>query len=196
MPNHIRISATSKRSFLNGVKKRPILASIFCIAIVVAVSTLANKYYEQQKTLNELSAVSKDLRVIYDKLLASQEGNIASSYFRNECSTGNASWLVRYISCGPTGRVTLKNNGDRRIAANAIADGPYKENDFSIKYISESISMPDSGTDDMYVDLEHNSAILPCYVIYGKNVSNSNWGYTIGCSMTVPDFLPDYVVKE
>lgn len=168
------------------VKKHPILASIFCIAIVIAVSTLANKYYEQQKTLNELSAVSKDLRVIYDKILASQEGNVTSSYFRNECSRSYTGFFVTRYSCGSQADITLNSEIGNVVASQIISE--------SLQGNALDPKIPvDTHEQSIGLNLKSTNIRVKCYVSYGKEYRNNTWGYHMNCNENTSGPLPNYL---
>ncbi len=189
MPNHKRILAKSKRSFLNVVKKHPILVSIFCIALVGIMSTFIYRYYEQQKTLNDLQAVSKELRVIYQNILEENMGDVSVSYFRNECSFAYVGPYSKSISCGLGADIALNKDISTRVAGQVIRSA-----------INDSKLNPGSDVDieerTASIDLNPGQNGVRCYIAYGKDTSNNSWGYHLSCRRSVPDFLPGYVVKE
>lgn len=187
MPTRKRTPAKNNQGYLYIVKKHPILFSILCIAAVTILSTFAYRYYEQQKTLNELSSVSKDLRVIYDKILASQQGNVASSYFRNECSESSVEVGRGLVTCGPSGYIYLKLGVVADDAIKVIKEA-FDVND--LKNLAETVETSTNGkeisTKFRYSDME-----IDCLVNHATDST-----FYITCRKSAPDFLPGYVVAD
>ncbi len=187
MPNHKRVPAKNNQNFFYVFKKHPVLVSICCIVLVAIISTFIYRYYEQQKTLNDLSVASKDLRVIYDNLLASQGGNVSSSNFRNECSESSVEVGGGRIACGPSGYINLQSGvavDDAIKALNSIASAN------NLKSLIET-GETSTSAQEIYTKFRYPSMKIDCVVNHATSST-----YYMTCRESVPDFLPGYIVTD
>ena len=137
-----------------------ILAGLLLIGGVITYKYVVDYYIPMQ----QLDQASKDLRPIYDKLLAENKGNIVSSYYRNNCSESSVKYGRGNISCGPDGRVVLNDQDSE--SKNVIEDSL----DSIMNSLSDYTLVKNKDYDNGSINYTiKTSSTLRCYLGYGKN---------------------------
>lgn len=170
-------------------KRALIILSITGAVLLIAGGLLARSYLIERLTLSELSSTADELKVAYDNIRKSNEGNIVSSYFRNDCSLANVSWLEQRISCGPSGNIVLKTATGVVSAADTVSQ--------SIKEISiGNIPNVESSQDSTGVSWKTEKSGVKCFISYSEDIVTHHWGYDLVCRKDVSNVLPGYVVEQ
>lgn len=179
-----------KKNELN-INKRILIYLVILGVIVLSVSGIWLKvYYMEKQTISELSDVSKELRLVYDNIIHDSGGNIKSTYFRNDCSVSNKSWLEQQISCGPSGNIILNDSVNIATAGDILTS--------ALKGIDIGIEIADIKIGQESVDLSSkpNDRGIKCSLYYSQDLSSGVWSYGLVCRKDVSRVLPNYAVRE
>ena len=159
-----------------------ILAGLLLIGGVIAYKYVVDYYIPMQ----QLDQASKDLRPIYDKLLAENKGNIVSSHYRDECSYSYTSLYEKKISCGARSNILLNTKPSRESVLGMLDD--------AVSFNPSKLTT--SSDDTIYRDLYHDKTGVKCSVIFGQMNYGKSWGYSLGCRLPVKNFLPGYQIVD
>lgn len=175
-----------------GSKPKRSRITLLIIAIVGAVGaffviSFYQTKYQQQQSLKQLSEASSKIRPIYEKLLELNQGNIAESYFRNECHEQSVKYGRGEISCGSSGEIYIRNRPTLQDLNGMISDAIQASNANGSRMVYQS------ETEASY-DLDVGQAsVVSCYISYGETIRDLH-SYSIYCTKQVPDFLPGYEI--
>jgi hypothetical protein len=176
---------------INSHKVLSILA-VLALASAVSLAVISTTYYVgQQAALKDLSLVTTDLKIVYDRILSVNRDNLLRTDFRNDCSVGHPSWLEERIACGPSGEITLSKARDSiedaALLLTQSTNGTLFKTDISNVEIGNDLAA-------ITVPTNHNG--VGCYISYGRNAQGSFWNYSFVCRKDVANILPGYEISE
>jgi|GEM_PF-5383725 len=171
-------------------KRLIIVMSVVGVLLLIGAGFWLQSYFVEKQTIADLSAVNKELRIIYDNVLELNKDNVSGSYFRDNCSVSNVNWLEQKKSCGPSGNVILKSavnlEGAKKILAESIQGSK----------LGLSANDLNTGQDLIGGSTGTNEKGIKCYVGYSKDNVTDAWSYGFMCRKEVPDFLPGYTIED
>lgn len=181
-----------KKSKFKLSKRSIIFASIAGALVLVLGGFWLQSYLVEKQTLADLSDANKELRIVYDNILELNKDSIDSSYYRDDCSVSNVSWMEQRVSCGPSGRVVMAGAQEPSEVRNNLAKVD-KNSGLNMKDITISNQ---TEVTSISANLESKLEGVNCYVGYGKNQLTNQWEYWMTCRKDVPNFLPGYTVEQ
>lgn len=170
-----------------------IVLSVIGIVFVCFFGFWLKSYIPERKSLSELADVGKNLEVVYNKLLAVNDGNVQDSYFGHECSEASVEIGRGQIVCSVVGMVTLKHDDSLERAKQVLEQ----------TVNSSGLNLHEQGkiyNGEYYsaVTLVYKSPydVVDCDGHYAQSNLSKKWIYSISCRKTVPDFLPGYTIEK
>lgn len=184
---------TNKSSKVTKPNNKPIVISLLLgIFVIVFIGLKFKQGHEQQQTIRDLDSASKELRVIYDKLVELNGDNVVKTDWSKECEEASVKYRRGQVSCGIDGRITLGSDigfsqADTLIIR-SLERSSFHKNQEPIGSISEDSSNLRFALSSMWQGTY-------CSISYYKNMLDDMWNYNISCRKQVPDFLPGYLVR-